>query len=317
MAAEHRCLKRLFCTVTFYFYLQFFIGVPRFNQTREKHQEMNSAQTIPLNSKEFSKVFNDAQQRVANVGGYLTEKERALLVLLASCPSSVGSVLEIGAYQGLSTSLIAVGMERTPGDAFHTCDPWSAPGVDGQDVRTNTDTFHQFHNNLAKAGVSDRVVVHRAFSKDLASEWTEPLRFLWIDGDHSIAGTENDYDNFARHVAPGGIIAFHDVLHHHPGPSLVFATRVLISEKWGACGFSGSIGWAQRVRDRSEAVAWRQKKITWFRHLVAISRGSVLDGQLRGWARLRFRWSRSRIPHGYPDFDSLVGAIGADKRFTS
>lgn len=40
--------------------------------------------------------------------------------------------------------------------------------------------------------------------------------FLFIDGDHSREGVENDYRAYAPLVRAGGAIAFHDI---HPGPS--------------------------------------------------------------------------------------------------
>jgi predicted O-methyltransferase YrrM len=38
------------------------------------------------------------------------------------------------------------------------------------------------------------------------------LDFLFIDGDHSLAGVSSDFSSYARFVRPGGIIAFHDIV---------------------------------------------------------------------------------------------------------
>lgn len=38
------------------------------------------------------------------------------------------------------------------------------------------------------------------------------LDFLFIDGDHSLAGVTADYRTYAPLVAPGGLIAFHDIV---------------------------------------------------------------------------------------------------------
>jgi cephalosporin hydroxylase len=40
----------------------------------------------------------------------------------------------------------------------------------------------------------------------------EPLDFLFIDGDHSLAGVALDFEMFAPLVRAGGIIAFHDIV---------------------------------------------------------------------------------------------------------
>ena len=43
-----------------------------------------------------------------------------------------------------------------------------------------------------------------------------PVDFLFIDGDHSEAGVEADYDDYHGLVRPGGIIAFHDIVAKQP-----------------------------------------------------------------------------------------------------
>lgn len=41
------------------------------------------------------------------------------------------------------------------------------------------------------------------------------LDFLFIDGDHALAGIMADYRTYAPLVAPGGLIAFHDIVPDH------------------------------------------------------------------------------------------------------
>jgi len=41
--------------------------------------------------------------------------------------------------------------------------------------------------------------------------------FLFIDGDHSLAGVTQDFELYGRLVRPGGVIAFHDIV---PGPGV-------------------------------------------------------------------------------------------------
>jgi predicted O-methyltransferase YrrM len=44
---------------------------------------------------------------------------------------------------------------------------------------------------------------------------SDRLDFLFIDGDHSLAGVTADYRAYAPLVAPGGLIAFHDIVPDH------------------------------------------------------------------------------------------------------
>jgi predicted O-methyltransferase YrrM len=55
-----------------------------------------------------------------------------------------------------------------------------------------------------------RVVWIEEFSFDAARNWRDQIDFLFIDGDHSEAGVQRDWDDWNRFVIPGGVVAFHD-----------------------------------------------------------------------------------------------------------
>lgn len=45
-----------------------------------------------------------------------------------------------------------------------------------------------------------------------------PIDFLMIDGDHTYEGVRRDWELYEPLVAPGGLIAFHDILEHEEQP---------------------------------------------------------------------------------------------------
>lgn len=45
--------------------------------------------------------------------------------------------------------------------------------------------------------------------------WEGPVHFLFVDGDHRLAAVIADVQAWRRHVAPGGIVAFHDYGNDH------------------------------------------------------------------------------------------------------
>lgn len=53
-------------------------------------------------------------------------------------------------------------------------------------------------------------VLLRMLSFEAAADWTTPIDFLFIDGDHSWNGIERDWQDWSGHVIPGGIVALHD-----------------------------------------------------------------------------------------------------------
>jgi hypothetical protein len=43
----------------------------------------------------------------------------------------------------------------------------------------------------------------------------QALDFLFIDGDHSLAGVASDFAMYAPMVRPGGLVALHDIIPDH------------------------------------------------------------------------------------------------------
>lgn len=46
----------------------------------------------------------------------------------------------------------------------------------------------------------------------------QKVDFLFIDGDHTSTGVEQDYLDYKEFVRPGGLIAFHDIVEKQPLP---------------------------------------------------------------------------------------------------
>ena len=55
-----------------------------------------------------------------------------------------------------------------------------------------------------------RAVLLRQWSHEAARDWTAPIDFLFIDGDHSWTGVERDWRDWTPHLMPGGLVALHD-----------------------------------------------------------------------------------------------------------
>jgi hypothetical protein len=201
-------------------------------------------------------------------------------------------------------------LRGTSNSKLHACDPFDITPIADQRLKTDDSVYRAFIENITASGVRDIVMEHRCFSAELAEKWTDPIRFLWIDGDHSFAQTEADYEGFSRFVAPGGFIAFHDVLHHFPGPSQVFANRILLDERWSACGLCGSIGWAQRARTPEDSSRHRDLKIHLYKRVSAFACCAALGRPVSGFNEMRYRVLRSLIPHSIPSFSYFVSLTG-------
>ena len=76
----------------------------------------------------------------------------------------------------------------------------------------------------------------------------EKADFLFIDGDHTVDGVRQDYEDYKDFVRPGGIIAFHDIVENQPlETNQVYEfwktirdelnTEEFVADPQGQCGF--------------------------------------------------------------------------------
>jgi predicted O-methyltransferase YrrM len=111
------------------------------------------------------------------------------------------SLVEIGVMHGATTALlrsvmapdgVVTGIDRHP------------PGR----LRVSFERLFAKHE-LARHPRGQAVLL-REWSHDAARHWTEPIDFLFIDGDHSWTGIERDWQDWTSYLVPGGLAALHD-----------------------------------------------------------------------------------------------------------
>jgi len=170
----------------------------------------------------------DAELRTAAEAatGFMPVAEGLALCETAECYAPVGPVLEVGSYCGKSAIYLAAGVrgarahgvrqqvvtvdhhrgseEHQPGWEYH--DPTLMDRATGR-----IDTLPRLRATLAAAGVEDDVVAIVGRSADVARLWRMPLGMLFIDGGHTDAAAQWDYEGWAPWVAFGGALAIHDV----------------------------------------------------------------------------------------------------------
>jgi hypothetical protein len=166
-------------------------------------------------------------------------------------------------------------------------------------------TKADFLSSLKTAGVAEHVEFHHALSKDVSAIWNEPIRLLWIDGDHTYSGAKDDFDGFAPHVKPGGVIALHDALNAFSGPIRVFVEEMLRSNQFGAAGFVHSIAWAQFRPDDGEKFQEKRERLA--RRAARLIPFVKDDIELHGLPKIIYKLHRSRIPRRLPDVADWAG----------
>ncbi|MFE3878721.1 class I SAM-dependent methyltransferase [Kitasatospora sp. NPDC059146] len=130
-------------------------------------------------------------------------------------------VLEIGTYCGRSAVLLAAAAreagtvaltvdhhrgseEQQPGWEYH--DPTLVDPEVGR-----MDTLPRFRRTLHAAGLEEHVVALVGRSPQIAALWGRPLALVFIDGGHTDEHATGDYEGWAPHLAPEGLLVVHDV----------------------------------------------------------------------------------------------------------
>jgi len=230
--------------------------------------------------------------------GFLTEREGRFLALAAAATPAEGTLLEIGSFKGKSTVGLAAVARQCGLKPVVTVDPHTAPAPTDPDLAGQGSSWDAFVATLQAAGVSEMVEAHRVYSRDLAPTWSRPIRLLWIDGDHTYDGALEDFKLFSPYLAPGGVIAMHDVLHSYEGPLRVFVEQVLPSDAFGPAGVCGSIGWAQlRPGDGTAFHSERARLGRRAARLVPFVRAGKRPA---GLSRVAYQLLRARVPHAAP-----------------
>lgn len=144
--------------------------------------------------------------------------EAAVLALQAV---GAAPLLEIGSWCGKSTLYLGAAASAQGRLVFavdhHRGSEEQQPGWEWHDASLVDpatgvlDTLPAFRRTIRQAGLEATVVAVVGESSAVARCWRTPCALVFIDGGHGAAPAHADYDGWSPHVAPGGVLAIHDV----------------------------------------------------------------------------------------------------------
>lgn len=145
-------------------------------------------------------------------------------------------VVEIGVYEGASalTLLDVLG----PGAELHLIDPFgrrpdALPSGWGATEWATRRVLARARRRLG--GAAPSVHWHAALSHEIAARWESDVELVFVDGDHSEAGCQLDWDCWKQFVVVGGHVVFHDARADRPnGRGLPGPTAVVAPLREGA-----------------------------------------------------------------------------------
>ncbi len=153
--------------------------------------------------------------------GFMPDDEGMALHVAGLDGGQVGPLLEIGTYCGKSAVYLGAAASEV-GTVVFTIDHhhgseenqagWEHHDEEVVDPRTGRmDTLPFFRRTIEAAGLEHAVVAIVGDSPTVGRFWHTPVGLLFIDGGHAEDVAMADYEGWAQHVAPGGVLAIHDV----------------------------------------------------------------------------------------------------------
>jgi len=195
-------------------------------------------------------------QTLPRIEGFLSDHEAAYLYDLAAFGPGDGAIVEIGSFAGKSTVVLARAAQLHGRERVTAIDPFKGGNSPA------------FRANLEAAGVTDQVVPLVARSEEVALEWREPVRLLWIDGKHRYEQVHLDFARWAPHVVDGGVIAFHDTFKFQ-GVRRVVDDEVAPDGRYAIIGVVDSITAFRKLEGSVPALRFRRRILTTGRALCA------------------------------------------------
>ncbi|MFH2204583.1 MAG: class I SAM-dependent methyltransferase [Elusimicrobiota bacterium] len=155
--------------------------------------------------------------------GMITPQSGQFLYSLCYMQRKKGDVVEIGSWQGRSTSFLARAVSNSRNGRFYAIDHFAGtPGEAKSSFRVTRDDLsdleNNFHSNMKRVGLSDCVtLLNMSNEKAVARLSDAQIRFLFIDGDHSKEGVAKDIELFFPKLSKGSIVVFDDFRPHAKG----------------------------------------------------------------------------------------------------
>lgn len=157
----------------------------------------------------------------AQARGFMPREEGLALHRWATERLPQGPVLEVGTYCGKSAVYLGAAAREVGGTVFtvdhHHGSEENQAGWEHHDsslvdpATGRMDTLPTFRRTILEAGLEDEVVAVVGRSTTVARWWRTPLSMLFIDGGHGEQPARDDFAGWAHWVAPGGVLAIHDV----------------------------------------------------------------------------------------------------------
>lgn len=155
------------------------------------------------------------------IPGMITPEAGKFLYSLCYMQDLKGDVVEIGSWQGRSSTFLARAVKESENGNFYAIDHFAGNlgkeefyAVDG----SMSSLKEKFNENISKFGLSDVVNLLDMINTEAVDKIkNKTIRFLFIDGDHTKDGVKKDIELFFPLLTKGSIVVFDDYFEGFPG----------------------------------------------------------------------------------------------------
>lgn len=152
------------------------------------------------------------------IPGWTRGEEAHALAHYAFTAPADAVVVEIGAFLGSGTILLAGARKLRRTGSVHSIDPFDGSGDDFSvphyqailNVEGVPPQRQRFEQNLIDAGLQRWARAYTGRAEEVAVDWNTPIDLLYIDGDQSPAGVQRAYAAWQPWLKVGAIIALHN-----------------------------------------------------------------------------------------------------------
>lgn len=192
-------------------------------------------------------TFETLFASLANVNGWMTKDQAQRLWDRSSELHAGDVVVEIGSFQGRSMSVLA--NAAPAGVTLYAIDPHGGNDrgpqeIDGYAAEAESDA-KIFLDNLARAGVAERVTYLRKYANQAFADVPGPINLLYVDGAHRFKPASEDIRDWGKKLVPGGRLLVHDSF-SSIGVTLALMVLTFFSSQWTYEGRSQSMAQFRR-----------------------------------------------------------------------
>ena len=156
-----------------------------------------------------------------NIPGMITMESGKFLFSLCYMQEVIGDVVEIGSWQGRSTTFLARAVEASKNGEFYAIDHFAGNKGKESFYQVNGSLAHlkdNFLTNIKKFKLEETVKLLDMVNTKAAEHMDgKTIRFLFIDGDHTKNGVQKDIELFFPLLTKGSIVVFDDYFEGFPG----------------------------------------------------------------------------------------------------